>query len=92
MNAAEFIRLVKNAAVNAIQKYDFTEASGLTLSGKGLRSLNTYILRLYNTHGITLYKIAKVAKREVSIKNDAEIINFLATLDLNKVRNDLSRF
>ena len=92
VNAAEFIRLVKNAAVNAIQNYDFTEASGLTLSGEGLRSLNSYILRLYNTHGITLYKIAKVAKGEVSTKNDAELINFLATLDLNKVRSDLSRF
>lgn len=92
-NAKELIELIKNAAANLIRDCDFSKSYGQNPIGRCLKPLESYLEKeVFNDYRVSLYYAADVAKGEVSTKEDAETINFLATLDLNKVRNDLSRF
>lgn len=92
-NAKELIKLVKNAASSLIQDYDFTKSYNLKSLNQCFKPLEDYLEKeIFSDYRVSFYDAAITANGDVSPEKDSYEINFLAALDMNKIRNDLSRF
>lgn len=92
-NAKELIELVKNAASDLIQDYDFAKSYNRNSLGQCLKPLENYLEKeIFSDYRVSFYDTAIIANGGVSPEKASYEINFLAALDMNKIRNDLSRF
>lgn len=92
-NAKELIELVKNAASDLIQDYDFAKSYNRNSLSQCLKPLEDYLEKeIFSDYRVSFYDAAIIANGGVSPEKASYEINFLAALDMNKIRNDLSRF